>query len=237
MENIESVSDQTTLTPVPPVVSTPSLQTIPSRHSPWLAITATILFLGVVGYLGYQNYQLKQQLTSQQSTPTSQEEMANLQQQIDVFISQSDQEPSSETNQIDVANEEDEEVTPAGSPLTEKASGFIKQVYDKDGKNFLDIDYIQWLTEEDCKAKNLECNPNGYLVLNQNTQIRTFEISDDVDIIADMYNNMETNGIKMFYETFKSIFAIDSNSYSKDSIYWITTEDNIVTSIREQYQP
>jgi len=48
---------------------------------------------------------------------------------------------------------------------------------------------------------------------------------------------METNGIKMFYETFKSIFAIDSNSYSKDSIYWITTEDNIVTSIREQYQP
>lgn len=158
----------------------------------------------------------------------------NLQQQINTLNKQRDQAPSSETNQMDIT---DEEIVPTNTQVSEKNSGIIKQVYDNNGKKYLDIDYIQWLTEEDCKAKNIECNPNGYLVLNENTQIRTFEISNDVEIIADIYSNMETYGVKMSYETFKSIFAVNSNSYSKDSIYWITTENNIVTSIKEQYQP
>lgn len=162
----------------------------------------------------------------------------SLQQQINILSQQPDQTPIPEDNQVDI---EIEEVVPTSSLVLEKTSGFIKKVYDKDGKKYLDIDYIQWLNEEDCKAKNLECNPNGYLILNQNTQIRSFEISPNVDILADIYNHLEDqeniNGVNMSYEEFKSIFSVNSNSYSKDSIYWITTDNNIVTSIKEQYQP
>lgn len=140
--------------------------------------------------------------------------------------------------QVDTANEK---TASTATLVSEKAGGFIKQVYTKNGKHFLDIDYIQWLTEKDCKEKNLECNYNGYLILNQNTKIRTFEISQNVAITGDIYNNLNdqgnVDGVSLSYEDFKKIFAVNSSSESKNSMYWITVDKNIVTNIKEQYQP
>jgi len=72
----------------------------------------------------------------------------------------------------------------------ENQIGYIKSVFDKNSGKYLTIDYIQWLTQTDgtCRS-NLEgnsnvpvCNPNGYLIVNDNSQLRTFEISENAAI-------------------------------------------------------
>jgi WD40 repeat protein len=41
-------------------------------------------------------------------------------------------------------------------PETEKALGYIKAVYEKDGKRYLDIDYVQWLTGKEAIKAAIE---------------------------------------------------------------------------------
>ena len=71
----------------------------------------------------------------------------------------------------------------------ESQIGYIKSIYHQDNKTYLTIDYVQWLDEASGECNNADlasnlpqCNPNGYLIVNNNPQIRTFEISDKVII-------------------------------------------------------
>jgi len=105
---------------------------------------------------------------------------------------------------------------PVGSENSMEADGeyvgFIKRVYEKNNKNYLDINYIQWLTDvengvttltaskacvedgncskEWCHVdEGLPCMPNGYYIRNKNLQIRTFEIADSVVIDFSDFKN------------------------------------------------
>jgi len=183
-------------------------------------ILLTTIVLGTAGYL----WQGQKKTIDQQTT--------------DTLNNQPNQISFQQENQIDSTSEETVDTT---TPVSEKAIGFIKQVYTKNGKNYLDIDYVQWLTEKDCEEKNLECNANGFLILNKNTKIRTFEISQNAKIVGDIYAHLDNqesiNGVNLSYADFKNIFDISSNSYSKKSMYWIVVETDIITRIQEQYQP
>ncbi|HBU07220.1 MAG TPA: hypothetical protein DEB09_04010 [Candidatus Magasanikbacteria bacterium] len=121
---------------------------------------------------------------------------------------------------------------------SEKAMGYIKYIYEKDKKNYLSIDYIQWLNKSECMAKNIEA-PGGFCILNQTKDIRTFEISKNVEIrmqtlshtVDGNYNwNEEIN-----YQKFKNIFT--SSSSQKNIPYNIGIENNKVVEITEQYVP
>jgi hypothetical protein len=73
---------------------------------------------------------------------------------------------------------------------------FIKNVYEKSGEVYIDADYFQWLSHSDGSCiipsdtsqsapdsqKKPECNPNGFLIVNDNPKIRTFKLSSDVKI-------------------------------------------------------
>ncbi len=72
---------------------------------------------------------------------------------------------------------------------------FIKNVYEKSGNVYIDADYFRWLSINDGScitggtsqpASNVqkipECNPNGFLIVNDNPKIRTFKLSPGVKV-------------------------------------------------------
>ena len=103
----------------------------------------------------------------------------------------------------------------------EKQIGYIKKVYAKGGKNYLDIDYIQWLTgdaaeqamrEDGQCPKTGECIVfDGYYIRNQNPLIRTFEIAPDVKIVMQTYDSEKTgivmNNQEISFDQFKDIYT------------------------------
>lgn len=67
----EPITDQTQIAPepqstlVPSTPPPPAMQSIPVKKTPYLVIVLVITLVGIVGYFGVQNYQLKQQFASQ----------------------------------------------------------------------------------------------------------------------------------------------------------------------------
>jgi hypothetical protein len=70
MEETQQVPNQNPITPVPPISTYPTPQPALTSKTPWILITLIVILLGLASYFGYQTYQLKQQLTIQQPTPT-----------------------------------------------------------------------------------------------------------------------------------------------------------------------
>jgi len=164
------------------------------------------------------------------------------------------------------------EETPSQPIGTEKAMGYIKAVYDKNGKSYLDIDYVQWLSGKDAikaaiedgkcfvgentsqllnELENLnvsaglgkfaKCTPDGYYIRNQNPQIRTFEISKNVEITMQTYASGQCYvqwNEKVSYTTFKSFWGTNpACTHLKSLPYNIEAQNGIITKITEQYIP
>lgn len=68
MDEAQQVPNQNSMTPVSPIATYPTPQPAPISQTPWMLISLIVILLGVASYFGYQNYQLNQQLTRQQST-------------------------------------------------------------------------------------------------------------------------------------------------------------------------
>ncbi len=115
--------------------------------------------------------------------------------------------------------------TPTPTPTsTEKASGIIKSVYSKSGKNYIDIDYI-------------ELNPNwapggmsGPAYQNNNPKIRTFEISPSAKFVE--------GGRSVTFSEFQKFFITsDIPAYQKYNPWDIVVTDGVVVEITEHYLP
>ncbi len=70
MEEAQQVPNINPISPVTPIPTYPSPQPAPISKTPWILISLIVLLVGVASYFGYQNYQLKQQMTIVQPTPT-----------------------------------------------------------------------------------------------------------------------------------------------------------------------
>jgi flagellar basal body-associated protein FliL len=136
---------------------------------------------------------------------------------------------------------------------TEKQIGYIKKVYVKNGKNYLDIDYIQWMAgdaAEKAMREDGECPKTGecivyddYYIRNQNPLIRTFEISPDVKIVMQTYDAEQAgiigNNQEITFDQLKNIFSSgsDLNSHLKDVPYIVEISNQQIIKITEQYIP
>lgn len=132
--------------------------------------------------------------------------------------------------------------------------GYIKKVYTKQGKEFLDIDYVQWLSgsaaipamrEDGACPKKGECMVlNDYYIRNQNPMLRTFEISPEVKVLMQTWDS-EKNDIQwdypISYNQFKGIFTGASKISNRENLknvpYYVYYENGIITKIAEQYIP
>lgn len=155
---------------------------------------------------------------------------------------------SSLSKEITKQSQQAQEEIPSQSTGTEKAKGYIKAVYDKNGKNYLDIDFVQWLSHSDgtcsltSESSNIpKCNPNGYLIVNQNPKIRTFEISRDAEITMQTYASGQCYvqwNEKVNYTTFKSFWGSSPACMHLKSLpYNIEAQNDVITKIIEQYIP
>ena len=145
-----------------------------------------------------------------------------------------------------------EEPITTDQSVNEKAIGYITQVYKKNGKNYLDIDYIQFLHEQEAKDAMLEdgdcdgweetCSPpNGYYIRNQNPKIRTFEISSNLQIKLETFSVGPDNNF-VFAESislpdFTDLFSQDTDRHARQVPFWLEVKEGLVTSISEQYLP
>jgi hypothetical protein len=132
----------------------------------------------------------------------------------------------------------------------EKQIGYVKKVYTKSGKNYLEIDYIQWLSgaeaqkamrEDGACPKTGECIVyNDYYIRNANPLIRTFEMSPDVEITMQTYD-METTGQiqaqPISLSQFSQIWGGSAKPNLKKVPYIIEISSNQITKINEQYIP
>lgn len=141
-----------------------------------------------------------------------------------------------------------------GMPLnTEKNMGYLTKVYVKNGKNFLDIDYVQWLTGEEAQKamrEDGECPTKGecivyddYYIRNQNPLVRTFEVSPDVDIRMQTLDSETTGQIdqnrKISFEKLESVFAPGSSYKERYRFtpFIIEISNKKIVKITEQYVP
>lgn len=137
--------------------------------------------------------------------------------------------------------------------VAEKQIGFVKKVYVKSGKNYLNIDYIQWLTgdaAEKALREDGQCPKSGecivyddYYIRNQNPLIRTYELSPDAKIVMQTYSAEQTgivmNNEEITFDQFKNIFSSGSESdfHLKDVPYIVEISNQQIVKITEQYIP
>lgn len=121
--------------------------------------------------------------------------------------------------------------TTNSSLVSEKASGIIKSVYSKDGKNYLDIDYVT-------------INPNwkpggmsGSSYTNDNTKIRTFEISKDVKIFAADSTFLTFKKFSDFFIQTGVINGVKQFQYQAYNPWDIEVLNGEVVKITEHYLP
>jgi hypothetical protein len=135
--------------------------------------------------------------------------------------------------------------------VTEKAIGYLKKVYTKGGKNYLSIDYVQWLTgdaaekamrEDGQCPKKGECIVlNDYYIRNQNPLIRTFEVAPDAEILAHDFSADYSTGNwnqSWTFSGFSNYFNKSANNGYWDSVpFHVEIGNNQILKITEQYIP
>jgi len=125
---------------------------------------------------------------------------------------------------------------------TSKEIWLMKQIYiDQNWNRKLEIDYIQlWWSDE--------CGWGVSCIINQNPQLRTFTISNNVEIIMQTlshtsdgsFNNNQSISFNYFKQKFNDTTQYNNyphnySNYMKAIPYQITIENNIITKIEEQY--
>lgn len=126
----------------------------------------------------------------------------------------------------------------AVSGITENASGIIKSVYTKNGKNYLDIDYIEW--NQDWKPGG----QSGPAYSNDNSKIRTFEISKDAKFVIPSLASYKEEIVPVSYSQLLSLFSSGSISVNGVTVGYLTSNpwdvvvvNGAVTKITEHYLP
>ena len=111
--------------------------------------------------------------------------------------------------------------------------GYIENAYTIDGKNYIDIDYIQW--QDDNSA------PNDYRIANDNSEIRTFEVINEAPIYLVEFT---PTGVVTPTVSFDELIEVINNSSpnyhlgSASGPFWVNLNSlNQVTKITEQYIP
>jgi len=133
----------------------------------------------------------------------------------------------------------------------DRQAGYIKAVYEKKNKRYLDLDDIEWLTGEEAQKAKLEdggCEQNeeclienDYYIRNKDKKLKTLEISPEALIFMQTFN-MEKEGIvwnrEVEFDLFKNLFLSVSQNRYKDSIpFVVKIDDGTIAKITEQYMP
>ncbi len=175
------------------------------------------------------------------------EQVSLLQQQI-IGLNSEIQELKEQNNKLIEENEtikislSDQNNTIVDDIQINKEIGLIKQIYvDQNENKKLEIDYIQLGGQNECGG-GVAC------IINENPKLRTYKISNDVEIFMQTlthtsdgsFNRNQNISFDYFLQKFTDVNQYDEypHNYSrhlKVVPYWITIENNTITKIEEQY--
>jgi cell division protein FtsB len=213
----------------------------------WVIILLLLLLLGLLVFFSY----LWQQWLAQG------EKLEKARSQLEAEFNQLKQETKELKNKLaEMVESASTSTESATKPKTTKKTslkilrecGYIKKIYKKGGRYYLDIDYIQFLTgeaaneaaREDGEIGPGETVPNDYYIRNVNPKIRTFLIDNNVEVFIQTIPGPEMTiefvGKKSTdFASFKQRF--ETENASRNMPHWITLEDSVVVKIEEQYVP
>ncbi|WP_256758118.1 hypothetical protein [Cohnella sp. WQ 127256] len=129
---------------------------------------------------------------------------------------------------------------------------YIDQIYQKNGKIYLNADFIQWYEGEEAnkvfreKEQDPEMTeaPDGYYIVNEDTQLQTLEVAADAKVFMQIYNrtgnvaeadivwNEEISVAKLIEE-----MSEPSEMNLAEFPYHLEIHDNKVVKITQQYVP
>jgi hypothetical protein len=137
-------------------------------------------------------------------------------------------------------------LTPAPTVgVTENQIGYVRTASTTGGKNYIDIDYVQFLTGQaaidaakaDGKAEKDEHGnwyvPNDYYIVNDNPKLRTFEVSPTASIkIVDL-----SSGVKLKSITFVQLKTMGPTFADRKLLMHCNVANGIVVALEEQFRP
>jgi hypothetical protein len=141
------------------------------------------------------------------------------------------------------------------SPVVQNAetqTAYINQIVEKNGKIYIDADYIQWFEGEQANQKFREIEkdpdmteaPDGYYIVNDDSKVRTLEVADDATVLMQIYNrtgNIDEADIvwneRIPLGKFVDILKDDSEWDLKDFPYHLIVKNGVVVQIVQQYIP
>ncbi|KKP37874.1 hypothetical protein A2483_03865 [Candidatus Peregrinibacteria bacterium RIFOXYC2_FULL_33_13] len=122
---------------------------------------------------------------------------------------------------------------------------YMKNIYEKEGKNFIDIDEIKWLSEvdntcttstEEATNEIPECNPNGFLIVNDEEKIVTFEIPSDLTVYTANLGQDPSSGNALNVKIFTEVFNGNKETF-EFAPFEIKVDGDKVLSLKERYIP
>ncbi|BBI34263.1 hypothetical protein [Cohnella abietis] len=131
-------------------------------------------------------------------------------------------------------------------------ASYIDQIYQQDGKTYIKADFIEWYEGEEANKVFREKEqdpdmteaPDGYYIVNDDTQLQTLEVADDVKIYMQIYNRTgkieeaTTNWNEQIdLSKFLTLLSDSSEMNLKDYPYHLTIENNKITKIVQQFIP
>lgn len=139
-------------------------------------------------------------------------------------------------------------LSPSPSPsvgVTEKKIGFVQKAWTASGKNYITIDYVDFLTGQaaidkavaDGKAEIDEHGnysvPNDYYISNENPMLRTFELSPSCAIRV--VNQSHAPDLKSV--TFTQFKTMGPTFGAEEMLMHIDVKDGVVQSLKEEFRP
>lgn len=127
-------------------------------------------------------------------------------------------------------------------PGAEKADFyFIKDISINEGKTFIELDGVRWLSSIDGTCSNPpevtadlpQCNSNGFLLENSSLETETYEVSP-VSILQTTNLGTIPEGVSIKVQDFANSFK-ENMEYYQSAPFTILIEDDMVILIQEKY--
>jgi hypothetical protein len=127
---------------------------------------------------------------------------------------------------------------------------YITDMYTKNGKTYMVADYIEWYEGQDADRKFVEREPDsgmlgttdGYYIVNDNAKLRTFEVTNDAEVLMQIYNRTgKIDGSTIDWNEniamtkFKKIYGTDT--LLKQYPYHLVLKDGKIVKIIQQFIP
>jgi hypothetical protein len=135
---------------------------------------------------------------------------------------------------------------------SETHTSYIDQIYQENGQTYIKADFIEWYEGEEAnkifreREQDPEMTeaPDGYYIVNDDTQLQTLQIASDAKVYMQIYNrtgNVDEASTKWNEEIsvakFVSLLSDESEMSMKGFPYHLTIENGIIVKITQQFIP